>query len=393
MRTSHAFALSTSGRKHSRNEDAYAADDTLGIYAVADGVSGGRNGEVAAATAIDAAYAFATEALAVLRRPVRPEDLAHVARQAVEHAAQAVNEIARADGSHAGAATTLTLLLVDGGQAAMAHVGDSRLYLVRDAHVEQLSVDHTVANDLLRAGYIGPEQSRRHSLRDVLSRALGPHRAVLVDTLQLHVAPRDTIMLATDGLEPVIDERTVVDQVARSDDVAAGAKRLVQRAEELGVQGDTTVVLVRIDDAADDPYATAAELLSGVDALAGLDLASRSRIVGAGTVDLLEAGGIVLHEGQPFGGLWLVVEGTLHWGGGTPVELVRGDWYGESALVTEVRAPVDITAKTAAKVFYLPAEKWSRLARRRPMLGVSVLTRLAAVAARHAAVLPHRPKI
>ncbi len=375
-----AFAQTHVGRVREINEDAYVADDVHGIYAVADGAGGAAHGELASRTAIARARGSILEDIASVKRPLAPRELAKVARRAVERACAAVHTLAAPDGEKAGAATTLTLLLVDGAHAVMAHVGDSRLYLLRRGKLEQLSADHTVANELFRAGHLSLLEARLHPFRNVLSRSLGPQRSVVVDILPLHLVPGDVLMLATDGLDSVIEEGGGLRSILRTDDLEGSASRLIDRTVELGGKDNATVVLVEVEDVAHDPYASAVHLLASVEPFAGLDLASRSRVVGAGVVDTLAAGETLLEHGDPLGGLWLVVEGTVAWNGDVSVELERGEWFGAGALVADRRSPAHVAAIGKVTVFHLPQEGWRRLSRRRPLVGVAVLSRLAASA-------------
>lgn len=377
MTRARAASRTEVGLARDRNEDAMHADVERGIYAVADGVGGRGHGEVASALACQAVAIAAREGLASLRRPCSPAELANVARHAVERACQAVHVEARPGAKHAGAATTLTLLLIDGSHAAMAHVGDSRLYLLRKGKLEQLSIDHTVAHELYRAGHIGPEEARRHAFRHVLSRSLGPHRSVVVDTLPLALAAGDLLLLTTDGLNDVVDEVDLMEELA-GEELEVGVERLTQRSLELGGKDNATVVAVRIADVSQDSRALAVELLAKVEPFAALSLASRSRVIGSGSVETYPAGATVLRKGEGLAGLWMVVEGEAR--SGARRVLAPGDWLGEGALVRDEVATADVRVDAPARIFHLPARSWRRLARRRPVLAVSVLTRLAASA-------------
>ncbi len=390
MRKIRSAGLTHIGRVRSENEDAFVSDPGVGVFAVADGVGGARDGEVASAAAIARVHEEAQRRLAALVRPASPDALLQVVRQAVEAACEAVHVLSKTP-EHTGAATTLTVLLVDGACAAMGHVGDSRLYMLRDGRLEALSNDHSVANELLRAGFIGPDEARRHAFRRVLSRCLGPQRSVVVDTLCVHLAPGDTFVLATDGLNDVLDDVGTVEEILSQEDLEVAASRLIEEANLRGGRDNATVVVVEISDASADPRVVAADLLRGVAPFGGLDMAARSRVVGAGTVKTWPTGATLLKEGKSLGGLWLVLSGSVCWSGAASAELDPGDWFGETALLKDIACPATIVAKTPVTVFRLPAEQWAKLARRRPLLALSVLQRLAfSLLLRQPAPVPNR---
>ena len=385
MRASRAFALSDRGRVRRDNQDRWVADDAAGVYAVADGVGGVSGGDSVAEVALEAAVKEARRRLESLQSPIAPGTLVEVARDSVWAASDAVRSLARDGGPHPGASTTLTLVLHDGACAAMAHVGDSRLYLSRRKKLEQLSVDHTVANELRRAGVITPEEARLHPLRNVLSRSLGGDRDRLdVDTLLVHLSPGDLLVLASDGLDEALADGKLLD----AGDLSQTAQRLVDRADALGGKDNATVVLLHVQDITADPHVRAVEFLSHLVPFEGLDLASRSRVVGAGHIDHLADGDVLVEDGELVYGLCILIEGSAEWTAGGQAEAVRlqpGDAYGVGSLAVPVRSTATAVAVGDCTVFRLPAERWAKLARRRPLVGNSVHR---SIAARAVAKLP-----
>jgi CRP-like cAMP-binding protein len=272
---------------------------------------------------------------------VSSDRLLTIARQAVEDACEAVFELAKPDGTHPGASATLTVLLLDGPHAAMAHVGDSRLYLQRQGRIEQLTTDHTVTQELLRAGQISEDEARKHPWRHVLSRSLGPQPSVVIDTLSLDAAAGDVFLLSS------------------------------RRSQ-------VTVVRVTVERPAPSVRSQAVDLLRHVSLFAGLNLAGRSRVVGAGTI-------VHFDPGVPFAdeldGLWIVLTGRLAWPGPPKQERTRGQCLGEAALVTPMKAPEGIEVTERTTLLHIPSRSFARLAKRRPLLGLAVMERLAATLA------------
>ena len=145
--------LSDVGRRDN-NEDSFLVDEQLQLYLVADGVGGHQAGEVASATAVKVAQRELTKWHADGRKA---SNMSAAVSQAIEAACAEVHRLAKESSRRAGMGTTMTLLLVDGNRGVMGHVGDSRLYLVRDGRVEQISADHTLAAELYRGGLIPKE--------------------------------------------------------------------------------------------------------------------------------------------------------------------------------------------------------------------------------------------
>ena len=228
------------GKVREQNEDGIRLDEELGFFAVADGVGGHAAGEVASALAVEAA----AESVAKWRASGSPGAAIDAAKAAVEAACVAVHARAVDDHAHRGMSTTLTLVIVEQGRVAMGHVGDSRLYLVRGGRFDQMSSDQTLAAELARLGVIEKDQVEYHPHAHVLTQSLGSQPSVLPETLEFELNVDDILVLATDGLNPVVRLRDAfLDAIER--DVEATAKRLIDAANAEGGRDNTSVVVLR----------------------------------------------------------------------------------------------------------------------------------------------------
>jgi serine/threonine protein phosphatase PrpC len=232
-----AFGLSHPGLVRSSNEDAFLVAPRAGVFAVADGVGGNAAGEVASRMAVTTLKA----ALKDTHRPSLP-----LLVSAVEHANARVYAAACADRARAGMATTLTALLVLGETIALAHVGDSRAYRLRARHLEQLSDDHLLVNELLRAGVMTQREAEMSEKRNIITRAVGAEETVEVDARLLAVEPGDTLLLASDGLHGMVSNEDIVAILRGERDLTRAAVQLIERANDGGGPDNITVVLVRI---------------------------------------------------------------------------------------------------------------------------------------------------
>jgi protein phosphatase len=236
----HHACVSDIGCRRPRNEDArgffVGPRPYTYLLVVADGVGGGPGGEVASRTAVDtAAQAFAAAA------DGSPET---TVRRIIEAANQRVHSQAEMDPLLNGMATTCTAALVDGLEAWIGHVGDSRAYILRGDRLTQLTFDHSAAAHYERLGV--PLPADRAVLANVLTRSVGTHAAVEVDVVPgVALAPGDTLLLCSDGLTKMVADGEIGKLVsAHPPDEAC--KRLVELARERGAPDNVTIEIARL---------------------------------------------------------------------------------------------------------------------------------------------------
>ena len=248
-RTGHG--LTDLGRKRRSNEDAFFMDDELGLYVVADGMGGHAAGEVASREAVDTLYGMVKRGIGKLRELVDPvsEGDAQAACRLMESAVQAatyfVYSIAEIDRDKSGMGTTISALLVLGDYAVTAQVGDSRIYLVRDATAEQLTEDHTLIAWQLKQGLITPQEAERSPHKNVITRAVGNREYVQVDTRQVPLVAGVRFLLCSDGLHGYLEDTDIPGIVGMGGQAAV--QRFIDLANERGGKDNITAVLVELD--------------------------------------------------------------------------------------------------------------------------------------------------
>ncbi|MFN7971337.1 MAG: protein phosphatase 2C domain-containing protein [Acidobacteriota bacterium] len=226
------WAAQSSVGMRTGNEDAYQADAEAGFFVVGDGLGGHEFGEEASQTAVaTAAEVYAAEAARV--------DGSETAGRAFELAG---SRVARKTGS---GGSTLDVVRIRRGRAEIAHVGDSRVYLFRGSHLGQLTDDDSVVGDLIRRGLLTPEEARKDSRRNILTRAVDRNCwPPFYDVLDL--SDHDILLLCSDGLTgPVPDDRIEAILESARGDIARAASELVAAAYESGAPDNVTVLLVR----------------------------------------------------------------------------------------------------------------------------------------------------
>ncbi len=242
--------LSDRGTERSNNEDAcgaYAVTPTHVVVAVADGVSGEEGGEVASQMAVSVilrAYLESPGAWEPLKRLYRAAQQANIE---IHDRALVVTELRRMS-------TTLTAVVIEGGVAHAAHVGDSRLYLVGGGTIEQKTKDHTVVGERRRVGLMSAERAKVHPDRSVLTRSLGKELIAAVDRLSFPVAGGDTLVLCSDGLYNVLEDAEIRD-LAGAADPAQACRALVETANARRTPDNLTAGVVKIIGQTPDPQA------------------------------------------------------------------------------------------------------------------------------------------
>ncbi len=240
MRRLVATGRSDVGKVRHGNEDALLLRDS--VYAVADGMGGHLAGEVASATAL--------EPIEELDGRIFQDNAAAVTalRSAVVAANERVSQLARDNPNYRGMGTTLTAALVEGRRLHVAHVGDSRAYLLRDGHFSQLTDDHTLVQHLVDEGQITREEAARHPQRSVVTRAIGVSEDVDVDSMSLELQPGDQLLLCSDGLTGVVEDEAIARTLMEVEDPDQAVGDLIDLANEAGGPDNITVLLLRYED-------------------------------------------------------------------------------------------------------------------------------------------------
>jgi serine/threonine protein phosphatase PrpC len=246
LRVADHFERTDTGRQRKANEDAYFARSPL--FAVADGMGGAQAGEVASHLAVE-----------VLEQglPDGPGSMEERLAERVREANARINELSRSDDQRAGMGTTLTAAYVGEDEVAVAHVGDSRLYRLRDGHFERLTDDHSLVEELVRQGRLTPKEADEHPQRSIITRALGPEEGVEPDSRTWPAREGDVYLLCSDGLTSMVPEERVGEVVRTAADLPAAGRGLIDEANRAGGRDNITVILFRLE-AVEPAHAAAA---------------------------------------------------------------------------------------------------------------------------------------
>ena len=252
LRIAEHWYASDLGRQRQGNEDNYFVRAPL--FVVADGMGGAQAGEVASEIAV---RSFDDE--------LPNGSLPHALVSVIEGANKRIHEKARADESLHGMGTTTTAAYVDNDEVVIAHVGDSRAYLLRDGELIRLTKDHSLVGELVARGKLTEEQAEQHPQRSVITRALGPEANVQVDVDIFPAKAGDLFLLCSDGLTSMVHEPKLRPLFEDADSLETLGKRLIDAANAAGGRDNITVILFRLEevegadgDAAAPPRPTAA---------------------------------------------------------------------------------------------------------------------------------------
>ena len=225
------------GLVRKENEDAFCIEEDLGLLAIADGMGGHASGEVASRMAIE----ILKESLKKEGQPLpgRLSSGVRLANRTIYDAAQSQSQLN-------GMGTTLTALQLEGNRLSIAHVGDSRAYLIRGGVIEQITDDHTIISEQVARGMMTKEEAARSDMRNILSRALGIAPEVDVDMEELTVSEGDQLVLCSDGLSELISEDEILSEVQSTKRPDLACNELVNLANQRGGEDNVTVIVAHL---------------------------------------------------------------------------------------------------------------------------------------------------
>lgn len=217
----------------------------LCLGAVADGMGGHQAGEVASSTALSVLNEEFNSSRGEFEKDpsLRTEDLLYKLFSVVN---SSVYDLAVRNDKLKGMGTTLTAFLAEEGRLCLAHVGDSRAYLIRDGGITQLTEDHSLVGEMVREGVITSQQAASHAKRNVITRAIGVEEMVDIDLITVPLKPGDTVLLCTDGLHGVLEPREMLSHISGSLDLQEACDKLVDLAEAKRTSDNATALLWRM---------------------------------------------------------------------------------------------------------------------------------------------------
>jgi PPM family protein phosphatase len=384
------WAATDVGKKRETNEDNFLVDKKLSLFVVADGMGGHASGEVASQLAVHEfrnavdAGRDPIERFAKAEAGVRPNEVLSLLENAIQTAGQAIYHKGQAEPEKRGMGTTCSALLIAGDRGFIAHVGDSRIYMLRAGQVVQLTEDHSLVNELIRRGRVTKETfetSQYKAYKNAVTRAVGVYETVQGDTIDFEILPGDQFLLCSDGLHAYLDDARIIEAL-KGDDVKLLPKRFIDLANTGGGHDNITAIVVRVEGqpaAADD---RAAELARKVDVLRKMPLFRHLiykeilRLLNVTTVREYAPGEEIIKEGTPGDEMYILLRGKirLHKNDAFITHLEPGSHIGEMALIDR-RQPrsASATAEERSRVLLLSRRDFYEIIRKEPQLSTKLL--------------------
>jgi serine/threonine protein phosphatase PrpC len=247
-----AVGQTSVGKVRKNNEDAFSLSLDKGLLVVADGMGGSASGEIASRMAVDVITSYFNESAASIKTPLigtyndNFTETTNLLGSAVRLANTAIYEASGTNAQWQGMGTTIVCALLHNRKLSIAHVGDSRLYLIRAGHIEQLTDDHSVVAEQIKRELISREEAEKSEIRNILTRAVGNEAEVQVDLNELNMLDDDILVLCTDGLTNMVRDEEILSVVLSGQDPAVASQRLVEMANEAGGQDNITAVAAYI---------------------------------------------------------------------------------------------------------------------------------------------------
>ncbi len=375
-----ALAYTDIGRVKDANEDRFLVDKRLRLYVVADGMGGHAAGEVASETAVTEIRRYVQEREALLQEFIRTgegrDEVLEMLELAVRTAGRAIFEIAQAEPEKRGMGTTVSLLLLTPTRGFIAHVGDSRVYLVRDNEVFQLTEDHSLINELIKRGKLRPEEAATAPYKNAVTRAVGVYADVEVDTLDFEIAPGDDFLLCSDGLTGHLRDDREIAEILKGNDFVAVPKTFVEVANQRGGKDNITSVVVHLGQAeAGHEIALKVNTLRNMPLFQHLSYVELVEVLNIAELQSFKAGEIVFREGDAGDALYLVLEGRIRIEkNGVELALLGpGGHFGEMALMDKTTRSADAVAAYDARVMAVSRRPLFLLMRKDKEIAVKLL--------------------
>lgn len=245
--------LTDRGQRRDHNEDAVASDAYMGLAVLADGMGGYNAGEVASEIAVLSISAELKEAMLNLHPSkfnglLGLQSAAHLMIDIVEHANDAIYHVSQTQSACAGMGTTLVLGLFLNNKLLVGHIGDSRMYRLRNQTLTQITEDHSVLQEQIKSGLITPEQARHSANKNLVTRALGVDPAVELELNEYDVEVGDIYLMCSDGLTDMVDDAAIQSTlILESADLIASAQTLVGMANDNGGNDNISVILIKVN--------------------------------------------------------------------------------------------------------------------------------------------------
>ncbi len=392
-------AVTNVGRQRDHNEDNFLVDKKLSLFMVCDGMGGHAAGEIASALAVRVIHEEIKREIDLLQDYVAAKtgvdrvtkrDITNMLEFAVNRASARVHAEALRDPSKRGMGTTLVLLLILGQQAFITYCGDSRVYLLRDGVLEQVTEDHTVYNELIRRKKLPRERIEEIAPKNAITRAVGVFDHAEPESLVIDLVSGDRFLLCSDGLSGYFEdqpERLGALLSEPSEDRVT--ESLIEAANAAGGRDNITTVVVTVGDATTRDEKRARRIQLQRDILARMPLfrtlSDREilRLLQVTVVQAYRDGEVIIREGDIGEDLFIVLAGEVKVKKGDTdlARLTPGEHFGEMALIRNQPRSATVTSNGDSELIVLSRSEFFEILRKEHQLAVKLLWQFTGVLA------------
>lgn len=382
-----AHGVTDTGPQREKNDDFILVDDSLGLYIVCDGVGGSLGGHVASELAAQSVRDRLQNVLPAAAESSNAE-IDAILKDAVQFASQSVYETAQQMPHYSKMGTTLSLVFIRGTSAHIAHVGDSSVFIRRGAVVHKLTQDHTFVGEMVRSGEMSLEAAAASPFAHVLTRWIGQAEALQVDTLTFEVLPDDVLLLCSDGLDSVYEDKEELAALLEETNFESVPHKCIELANKRDGSDNSSVIIVAASEAAKpdtreiERVKTVSLSISTLEKMylfEGVQLKDLMQVIERSAVYECEKDKVLIREGEQSDTLFVLLEGavTVLRHGQQLAALEQGSHFGEMALLNNDKRSATVVSSMASKLLMVDRQSFMDIVRIYPDLGAQLLFNIA----------------
>lgn len=375
------------GRKRDHNEDFVTKDEELGLYIVCDGMGGHNAGEVASKLAGEEVIKYLNGHRKVIEKykstpnNATLHELKDVVKASVNHACREVYNYSSIRPECQGMGTTLVMSLIINQVAIIAHVGDSRAYLLRGKKEIQITEDHSFVNEMVKEGLLSPEEAEHHPNANVITRAIGLREFTNPDVISIELMADDFVLLCSDGLSGYLHKGELL-SVKKNIDFESMGQALIKMANDRGGKDNISVICLGYDNATSPPAhpdkvsaADKERVLHQIPLFRKLNFKELSKILEITELKTFDPGLTLIRENEPGEDMYIIVRGkvSVENHGNAIAELKMGSFFGEMSLIDNRGRNATIKAMDKTTVLILGRNPLLELFKKEYKLGVKIL--------------------
>ena len=379
--------ITDTGLRRSRNEDFILVDNDLHLYIVCDGVGGAGNGNVASKMAAETCAKFIKNSTSVFEefyKTGKISILEQLVKTSMQEACSEVFYAAHKNPDLTGMASTMTAVLFINDRAILGHVGDSRLYLVRNNQVYIVTEDHTLGREVRERSVMSEEEIKKNKLDHILNRSIGFYKSVEIDTLIFDILPGDELILCSDGLHNYLRTPVQLIPMLEHDEVNTSLKEMVTFALNGGGSDNISVIVIqtKLEESMYMGFESGrTELLNDfsifnkIYLFNDLNFIRINRLLNVCETTDYEAGETIYTKGDKVNGVYVIYNGSVDKFDGENClgSLIKGMFFGQASLMMDFTAPYSIITKEDCTILHISSKNYRRLCRSHPKFGVKLL--------------------